>query len=83
MPRRSTLAIAAAAIVCLLTAAPIRAGVELPRTLAQSALDLRLVGSGRMTWFGLHIYDVALWARGRTVDFSEAFALAVRNCASG
>jgi hypothetical protein len=39
---------------------------------------MRLIGSGKMTWFGLHIYDVALWARGRTVDFSQAFALAIR-----
>ncbi len=77
MRKYSSLAISAA-VVCLLAAAPTRAGVDLPGELRQSAPDLRLVGSGKMTWFGLHIYDVALWARGRTVDFSQGFALAIR-----
>ena len=76
MPKYSLLAVATA-FACLLSA-PAGAGVELPGTLRQSAPDMRLVGSGKMTWFGLHIYDVALWARGRTVDFSQAFALAIR-----
>ena len=73
---KSSLALVAS-LGCLLSA-PARAEVELPGTLRQSAPDLRLVGSGKMTWFGLHIYDVVLWAPGRTVDFSEAFALAIR-----
>jgi Chalcone isomerase-like len=77
MLKHTPLAVAAVALY-LLTAVSVRAGVELPGALAQSAPELRLVGSGKMTWFGLHIYDVALWARGRTVDFSEAFALAIR-----
>jgi hypothetical protein len=77
---KSSLALVAS-LVCLLPA-PARAEVELPGTLRQSAPDLRLVGSGKMTWFGLHIYDVVLWAPGRIVDFSEAFALAIRSRAT-
>ena len=26
--------------------------------------DLRLLGEGRMRWFGLHLYDAALWVSG-------------------
>ncbi len=77
MLRYSSLAVTAC-LLCVLAAGPARAGVDLPGTLQQSAPDLRLVGSGKMTWFGLHIYDAALWAPGRNVDFSQAFALAIR-----
>ena len=52
MLRRASLAVS---VLCILAAAPARAGVELPGALRQSAPDLRLVGSGKMTWFGLHI----------------------------
>lgn len=76
MPKYLSLAVATA-VVCLLSV-PARAAVELPGTLRQAAPDLRLVGSGRMTWLGLHIYDVALWAPGRSVDFAAPFALAIR-----
>ena len=32
--------------------------------LARAAwLDARELGRGRLTWFGLHVYDVSLWAR--------------------
>jgi hypothetical protein len=57
---------------------PAHAGVEIPPPVQQSLPQLQLVGSGKMTWFGLHIYDAALWAPARTVDFSSAFALAIR-----
>jgi hypothetical protein len=75
---RKCLSLAVATALVSLLSAPVRAGVELPGALEQAAPDLRLVGSGKMTWFGLHIYDVALWAPGRSVDFSAPFALAIR-----
>jgi hypothetical protein len=55
-----------------------QAAVELPGALRPAAQDFRLIGSGRMTWFGLHLYDAALWSPARKVDFGQPFALALR-----
>ncbi len=57
---------------------PVHAAVDLPDPVRASVPDLRLLGSGRMTWFGLHLYDVALWTPRRSFAFSDAFALAIR-----
>lgn len=62
----------------LLGAGFARAAVDLPGSLVQDRPELRLLGSGRMTWYGLHIYDVALWAPGQRFEFSRPFALAIR-----
>ena len=59
-------------------ARPALAAVELPRTLDPAARDFRLLGSGRMTWFGLHLYDAALWSPAATFDLEQPFALALR-----
>jgi hypothetical protein len=64
--------------ITLLGADLARAAVDLPGSLMQARPELRLLGSGRMTWYGLHIYDVALWAPGQRFDFSSPFALAIR-----
>jgi hypothetical protein len=71
----SSLLLAAALIACTATA---HAAVDLPGTLRQAGPELRLLGSGRMTWFGLHLYDVALWTPGGGFEFSNPFALAIR-----
>jgi len=39
---------------------------------------LQPVGQGSLTWFGLHVYDAALWAPNARVDFAEPLALVVR-----
>lgn len=39
---------------------------------------LQPVGQGSLTWFGLRVYDAALWAPDGTLDFSRPFALVVR-----
>ncbi len=52
--------------------------VELPGTLESEGAPLRLLGSGRMSWFGLHIYDAALWAPRSPVGFDTPFALVLR-----
>jgi len=39
---------------------------------------LQPVGEGTLTWFGLHVYDAALWAPTARVDFAEPLALVVR-----
>lgn len=38
-----------------------RAAVDLPASLHRES-EWRLLGSGRMSWFGLHLYDAALWS---------------------
>lgn len=45
-----------------------------PAVLAQAG-DLRRLGAGTMRWFGLHVYDAALWVRGAAWDPQDAFAL--------
>jgi hypothetical protein len=57
---------------------PAHAGVDLPRALTQAAPQMRMLGSGKLTWFGLHVYDAALWAPAASFDPSAPFALAIR-----
>jgi len=78
MHERVQRVIAAMLGLTLAAAWPARAGVELPGTLAQDAPQLRMLGSGKMTWFGLHVYDAALWTAGANLDPSAPFALAIR-----
>lgn len=53
--------------------------VDLPGTLQPASRDFRLLGSGRMSWFGLQLYDVALWSLpGDRFDPRQPFALALR-----
>ncbi len=60
------------------------ARVELPASLHSDASDFKLLGSGRMTWYGLHVYDAALWSAAASpharspLDLSLPFALALR-----
>ncbi|KPK08527.1 MAG: hypothetical protein AMJ64_03195 [Betaproteobacteria bacterium SG8_39] len=62
--------------------APAGAVTELaraPKTPAPPAgYALQPVGQGTLTWFGLHIYDAALWAPNEAVDFERPFALVLR-----
>jgi hypothetical protein len=68
------------AFVLLALGAGLRAGaaVDLPGGLKSSAQDFRLLGSGRMTWYGLQLYDVALWTPAPSFDREQPFALALR-----
>ena len=45
-----------------------------PLVLAQSG-ELRRLGAGTMRWFGLHVYDAALWVREGAWDAADLFAL--------
>jgi hypothetical protein len=53
------------------------ARVDLPGTLAASQ-GFQLLGSGSMTWYGLHLYDAALWTTAGTFDPQRPYALALR-----
>lgn len=76
MPRRHD-SFAAAVMIAVLSV-PAYARVDIPMSVQQSAPHLRLLGSGKMTWFGLHLYDVALWTPAQEFDFGNVFALAIR-----
>jgi len=65
-------------VLALTTALPAQAIAPLPDTVVAALPDLRLAGSGRFRWYGLHIYDVALWARDGRFDPRREFALDIR-----
>lgn len=50
----------------------------LPLEVNRQLPDLRPVGEGRLRWFGLHIYDAALWTRTVPVGFDAEFALDIK-----
>jgi hypothetical protein len=52
--------------------------VEPPPSVRQASPELRLLGDGKLRWFGLHVYDVALWSSASPFAFDHAFALALR-----
>jgi hypothetical protein len=48
---------------------------SLPPAVVAATGELRRLGSGTMRWFGLHVYDAALWVRGTRWVAEEPFAL--------
>jgi hypothetical protein len=69
-------------LVLATLAAPARAVTEHAGAGAPPAPPARYalqpVGQGTLTWFGLRVYDAALWAPDGALDFSRPFALVVR-----
>ena len=64
----STLAAAALLAAASIAAAPAAANsptAGAPAHVRKYVGDARLAGSGRLTWFGLHVYDAALYAPAR------------------
>jgi hypothetical protein len=60
-------------------AAPASANVpSLPSDLQAESANLRLLGQGRMRWFGLHLYDATLWVQGREWQWDRTFVLDIR-----
>lgn len=67
--------------VCLAmaaTAAMAAAPAPLPDALTAGEAQYRVLGTGRMRWFGLHLYDAALWISGREHHWEQPFALDIR-----
>jgi hypothetical protein len=64
----------------LLAAAPALAQVlpPLPKPVVSELPALKPVGEGRLRFFGLHVYDSALWVLGEAWSFERAFALDIR-----
>jgi hypothetical protein len=50
----------------------------LPEPLRQSSPELRPLGQGALTWFGLTIYDSTLWVAGNRWSMDQRFALDIR-----
>jgi hypothetical protein len=48
---------------------------KLPPMVIASAGELRRLGAGTMRWFGLHVYDAALWVRGPQWEPDDVYAL--------
>lgn len=57
---------AASLALALLFAAPVAAvnvPAELPSAVCSALEPCRMVGKGRLRWWGFHVYDAALWTR--------------------
>ena len=72
-----------AAILLLFALAPaVSANVpsmpSLPAELQAQNAELRILGQGRMRWFGLHLYDASLWVTGRDWHWDHPFVLDIR-----
>lgn len=82
--RRATLQ---AALLCLAWLGTPGAGIEVRSASANAAIidritagsgELQLLGRGGMRWFGLHLYDAALWVPGGQWRWDDSFALDIR-----
>ena len=68
-------ALAAGAMPGRASAAVSQSLSRLPPGVTAQAGELRRLGVGTMRWFGLHVYDAALWVREATWDPADTFAL--------
>lgn len=58
---------------------PVSANVSsLPSDLQAESANLRVLGHGKMRWFGLHLYDATLWVQGREWQWDQTFLLDIR-----
>jgi Chalcone isomerase-like len=60
LDRRQALIAGCATLAAVL--APTASAMPLPPEVAAELPGARLLGSGRLRWFGLHVYDARLWA---------------------
>lgn len=70
-------AAAGPAALPLTAVAAVPALERLPPAVIARAGELQRLGQGTMRWFGLHVYDAALWVRGSTWQPDDLFALDV------
>jgi hypothetical protein len=47
-----------------------KSAAEAPAEVRSELADAALIGEGRLRYFGLHIYDAALWGQGRAGELS-------------
>jgi hypothetical protein len=80
LARPAARGVAPAVAAALATAPTVAAAVSqslssLPPAVTAQAGELRRLGAGTMRWFGLQVYDAALWVRESTWDPADTFAL--------
>jgi hypothetical protein len=51
------------ALLCTVPVAAVNVPAELPPAVCSAMETCRMVGKGRLRWWGFHVYDVALWSR--------------------
>ncbi len=61
----------------LIAAAAAAGGGELPAPLREAQPELQPVGAATLHWFGLHVYDVALFAQEASFTTNRAAALGI------
>ncbi len=69
---------AAVLVLALLVSAPAAAAsvpAELPVPVCSVLENCRMVGKGRLRWWGFHVYDVALWSRDGRWDPAAPYVL--------
>lgn len=49
-----------------------------PEPLKEVAPEWREIGSAKMRWFGLHIYDITLWSAAARFDEKQPYALNIQ-----
>lgn len=72
------LSLPALALLSALALAPVARAQVLPPAAVPLVPQVREAGQGRLTWWGLHIYDARLYVSGATFRAGEPFALALR-----
>lgn len=70
--------IAALVLVCAIQAGAHANTTALPAAVQAEQGELRVLGHGKMRWFGLLLYDAALWAPGGEWQWDRPFALDIR-----
>jgi hypothetical protein len=51
------------ALLCAAPSAAVNVPAELPPAVCNVLETCRMVGKGRLRWWGFHVYDAALWSR--------------------
>lgn len=72
MPR---LLVLLALVCCAAPVAAVSVPAELPPVVCTELEPCRMVGKGRLRWWGFHVYDAALWARNGRWSPDAPYAL--------
>lgn len=70
--------IVALVLACLTQSAVQANTAALPAEVQVRQNELRVLGHGKMRWFGLLLYDAALWVSGGEWQWDRTFALDIR-----
>jgi hypothetical protein len=71
---RNTL-LCALVLLCAMPAAAANVPAELPAKVCSAPETCRMVGKGRLRWWGFHVYDAALWSSDGRWQADAPYAL--------